>query len=187
MISNVMETLHSYNGTPSRFLRLTDWDRKLARAMISIVDDDAFVRESLRDLIESLGYDVAPFESAERFLEAACLVQTSCLITDLQMPGLSGLDLQGRLIADGHCIPIIFVTGLAAENFRVRAMSAGAVGFLSKPLDERLLISCLETALSPSIGYSRPRSRSSRRIDSGIAAAPGATRPKSRGASLAAK
>ena len=64
----------------------------MVRPMISIVDDDDFVRESLRDLIESLGYDAATFESAERFLEAACLAETSCLITDLQMPGLSGLD-----------------------------------------------------------------------------------------------
>ena len=120
-------------------------------SMISIVDDDAYVRESLRDLIESLEYNVATFESAERFLKATCLAETLCLITDLQMPGLSGLDLQGRLIADGHCIPIIFVTGLSDEKFRVRAMSAGAVGFLSKPLDESLLISCLESALSPSI------------------------------------
>ena len=126
--------------------------------MISIVDDDDFVRESLRDLIESLGYDAATFESAERFLEAACLAETSCVITDLQMPGLSGLDLQGRLIADGHCIPIIFVTGLPAEKFRVRAMSAGALGFLSKPFDESSLISCLETALSPSIEPSDSRS-----------------------------
>ena len=119
--------------------------------MISIVDDDAFVRESLQDLIESLGYDVATFESAERFLEAARLAETSCLITDLQMPGLSGLDLQGRLVADGHGIPIIFVTGLPDETFRVRAMRAGAVGFLSKPFDESSLINCLESALSPSI------------------------------------
>src|SRR6516162_6488236 len=73
--------------------------------MISIVDDDISVRESLRDLIESLGYEVATFESAERFLEAACLPETSCLITDLQMPGLSGLDLQSRLIVDGQYIP----------------------------------------------------------------------------------
>ena len=102
--------------------------------MIFIVDDDISVRESLRDLIESLGYGVVTFESAERFLDAACLPEASCLITDLQMPGLSGLDLQSRLIADGHCIPIIFVTGLSDEKFRVRAMSAGAVGFLSKPL-----------------------------------------------------
>ena len=88
--------------------------------MIFIVDDDISVRESLRDLIESHGYGVATFESAERFLDAACLRETSCLITDLQMPGLSGLDLQSRLIADGHCIPIIFVTGFPDERFRVR-------------------------------------------------------------------
>ena len=119
--------------------------------MISIVDDDVFVGESIRTLVESLGYEVATFESAEKFLESGRVLQTSCLITDLQMPGLSGLDLQGRLIADGHCIPIIFVTGLSDEKFRVRAMSAGAVGFLSKPFDERLLISCLDSALNPSI------------------------------------
>jgi FixJ family two-component response regulator len=119
--------------------------------MISIVDDDEFVRESLRDLVESHGYDATAFESAERFLEAACFPETSCLITDLQMPGLSGLDLQSRLIADGHCIPVIFVTAFPDEKFRVRAMSAGAVGFLSKPFNESLLTSCLERALSPSI------------------------------------
>ena len=137
MISNVITTLHSYNGTDERFLQLTDWDRELARPMISIVDDNNFVRESLRDLIESLGYEVATFESAERFLEAACLADTSCLITDLQMPGLSGLHLQSRLIAEGHCIPVIFITAFPDEKFRVRAMSAGAVGFLSKPFNER--------------------------------------------------
>src|SRR6516162_867018 len=119
--------------------------------MIAIVDDDVFVRDSLRDLMESFGYEVAVFESAERFLEAACLAQTSCVITDLQMPGLSGLELQGRLIADGRYIPIIFVTAFPDEKFRARAMSAGAAGFLSKPFNERSLISCLESALSPSI------------------------------------
>src|SRR5215471_15634569 len=98
----------------------------LARPMIAIVDDDAFVRESLRDLMESLGYDVSTFESAERFVEAACLAETSCVITDLQMPGLSGLDLQGQLIADGRSIPIIFITGFPDEKFRDRAMNAGA-------------------------------------------------------------
>jgi len=119
--------------------------------MISIVDDDAYVRESLRDLIESLGYDVAIFGSAERFLEAESLPETSCLITDLQMPGLSGLDLQSRLMADGHRIPVIFITAFPDEKFRVRAMRSGAVGFLSKPFGESSLISCLESALSPSI------------------------------------
>ena len=158
MISNVITTLHSYNGTDERFLQLTDWDRELARPMISIVDDDDFVRESLRDLIESLGYNVAVFGSAERFLEAECLAETSCLITDLRMPGLSGLDLQGRLTADGHRIPVIFVTAFSDEKFQVRAMRAGALGFLSKPFDESSLISCLETALSPSIEPSSSRS-----------------------------
>jgi FixJ family two-component response regulator len=119
--------------------------------MISIVDDDISVRESIRDLIESLGYEVAAFESADRFLEAACLPETSCLITDLQMPGLSGLDLQSRLIVDGQYIPVIFVTAVPDEKFRIRAMRAGAVGFLSKPFDESSLISCLGSALSPSI------------------------------------
>ena len=119
--------------------------------MISIVDDDISVRESIRDLIESLGYEVAAFESAGRFLEAACLPETSCLIADLQMPGLSGLDLQSRLIVDGQYIPVIFVTAFPGERFRRDAMNAGAVGFLSKPFDENALISCLGSALSPSI------------------------------------
>jgi FixJ family two-component response regulator len=126
--------------------------------MIAIVDDDAFVRESLRDLMESLGYNVAAFESSERFLEVACLAETSCVIIDLQMPGFSGLDLQDGLIADGRYIPIIFITGFPDEKFRVRAMRAGAVGFLSKPFNERSLISCLETALNPSIVASKGRS-----------------------------
>ena len=129
-----MIMLHSYNSTHLLFSQLTDLDRTFGKTHDSIVDDDDFVRESIRNLIESLGYDVATFESAERFLKTTCLAETSCLITDLQMPGLSGIDLQGRLIADGHCVPIIFVTGSSDEKFRVRAMSAGAVGFLSKPL-----------------------------------------------------
>src|SRR6516225_7760782 len=119
--------------------------------MISIVEDEDFVRDSLRA-------DVVTFESAEQFLEAACLADTSCLITDLQMPGLSGLDLQGRLTADGHRIPVIFVTASSDEKFQVRAMRAGALGFLSKPFDESSLISCLESALSPSIVPSNSRS-----------------------------
>ena len=159
MASNAMQTLQSYNGADRLFLPITDWDRKIWRGpMISIVDDDDFVRESLRDLIESLGYEVATFESAEWFLEAECLAETSCLITDLRMPGLSGLDLQDRLTADGHRIPVILVTAFSDEKFQVRAMRAGAVGFLSKPFDESSLISCLESALSPSIEPSNSRS-----------------------------
>src|SRR5215468_701309 len=112
---------------------------------ISIIDDDQFAREATGDLVQSLGYEVLTFESAEGFLESGRLAETSCLITDLHMPGLSGLDLQSRLIAEGQRIPVIFVT--PEERFRRRAMNAGAVGFLSKPFDEESLISSLETAL----------------------------------------
>src|SRR6516162_5622843 len=105
--------------------------------MITIVDDDDFVRESLRDLVESLGYAVSTFESAERFLESGRLAEASCLISDVQMPGLSGLDLQSRLLADGHRIPFIFITAFPEERFRIRARDAGAVGFLKKPFEER--------------------------------------------------
>jgi FixJ family two-component response regulator len=113
--------------------------------MICIIDDDPVVREGIGDLVRSLGYEVAIFESAEEFLAAGCLAETSCLITDIQMPGLSGLDLQRRLAAAGNCPPVIFVTAFP-EKFRQRAMNAG---FLSKPFEEAALISCLDTALKP--------------------------------------
>jgi FixJ family two-component response regulator len=115
---------------------------------ISIIDDDRVVREAIADLVNSLGYEVATYDSAEDFLDCEQFAQTSCLITDLQMPGLNGLDLQRRLIADRHSMPIIFVTAFPDENFRQRAMSAGAIGFLSKPFDEAALIDRLKTALS---------------------------------------
>ena len=115
--------------------------------MISIVDDDHFVRDAVGDLVQSLGYEVATFESAGHFLRSRRLAETACLITDVQMPGLSGLDLQSRIAADGHRIPVIFLTAFPEERFRRRAMRAGAVGFLSKPFDEESLINCLKTAL----------------------------------------
>jgi FixJ family two-component response regulator len=117
--------------------------------MISIIDDDRFARDAIGDLVQSLGYEVETFESAERFLESGRLAETSCLITDLHMPGLDGLGLQSRLVADGDCTPVIFVTAFPEEKFPERAISARAVGFLSKPFDESSLIHCLETALSP--------------------------------------
>jgi FixJ family two-component response regulator len=97
--------------------------------MIGIVDDDVSIRESLRSLLESLGYAVSTFESAERFLESGRLAETACLISDVQMPGLSGLYLQSRLLAGRHSIPVIFITAFPEERFRIRARSVGAVGF----------------------------------------------------------
>jgi len=115
--------------------------------MISIVDDDRSVREAASMLILSLGYAAETFASAEEFLESGRLCETNCLITDLQMPGMSGIDLQSHLTAHGHGTPVIFVTAYPEESLRARALNAGAFGFLSKPFSEEALIECLDRAL----------------------------------------
>ena len=118
--------------------------------MIAIVDDDKSVRAAMASLVRSLGYNHAAFDSAEEFLKSGKISDTSCLITDVQMPGLTGIDLQERLIAKGHRIPVIFLTGYPDENVRKRAIKAGAVAFLGKPCDSDHLLGCLENALSGS-------------------------------------
>jgi FixJ family two-component response regulator len=116
--------------------------------LISIVDDDESIREATKGLVRSLGYFAATFASAEEFLNSGRINDTSCLITDVQMPGLSGVDLQRRLIAQGRTMPTIFVTAFPDERTRKRVLTAGAVGYLSKPYDEESLIACLDTALN---------------------------------------
>jgi FixJ family two-component response regulator len=115
--------------------------------MIAIVDDDHAVREAMKVLLRSLGYSASTFGSAEEFLNSEQVNDTSCLITDVQMPGLSGIDLQDRLIAGGHRICIIFITAYSDENVRMRAMKAGALAFLTKPINQHHLIDHLEKAL----------------------------------------
>lgn len=115
--------------------------------VISIVDDDASVREATKGLVRSLGYEAATFESAEAFLGSERLHDTDCLITDVQMPGLSGVDLQSRLIEDGYRMPVIFLTAFPEDRIRDRVLGAGAYGFLSKPFEEENLIGCLTRAL----------------------------------------
>ena len=114
---------------------------------IAIVDDSDSVRNGMATLLRSLGHSVAAFDSAEAFLESGQVSSTTCLITDVQMPGMSGLDLQKRLIAEGHRIPVIFLTGFPDENVRIRALKAGALAFLSKPFDQPELAEHLEKAL----------------------------------------
>jgi FixJ family two-component response regulator len=114
--------------------------------MISIVDDDKTVRESANSLIRSLGYATATFASGEEFLKSGRLSDTECLITDVQMPGMSGVDLQSRLIANGNRTPVIFVTANPDERTRQRALGAGALGFLIKPFSVESLIACLDRA-----------------------------------------
>jgi FixJ family two-component response regulator len=116
--------------------------------MISIVDDDKSVREATKGLLRSLGYGAATFASAEDFLQSNQVNETSCLISDVQMPGLSGVELQSLLIARGHRTPIIFVTAHPEENTRARALKAGAIGFLTKPFNEESLIEYIHAALA---------------------------------------
>jgi FixJ family two-component response regulator len=115
--------------------------------MISIIDDDALAREGIKELVESLGYKAFTFMSAEHFLQSGLISETSCLITDLQMPGLSGLELQERLQAAGYQLPIILITAYPNEKHRNRALDGGAIGFLSKPFEEQSLIDCLALAM----------------------------------------
>jgi molybdopterin-binding protein len=118
--------------------------------LISIVDDDALARDGIRELVESLGYKTSTFESAEHFLGSSMLAQTACLITDLQMQGLNGLELQEALRSKGYVMPVILITAYPNENHRKRALNGGAVGFLSKPFDEGSLIKCLTAAIKSS-------------------------------------
>jgi FixJ family two-component response regulator len=115
--------------------------------LISIIDDDALARDGIGALVESLGYNVITFTSAEHFLQSDVIAETTCLITDLQMPGLSGLELQETLRSQGYHTPVILVTGYPSENHRTRALENGAIGFLSKPFDDRSLIEYLTVAI----------------------------------------
>jgi FixJ family two-component response regulator len=120
----------------------------LAKHVISIIDDDESVREATKSLVRSLGYKAAVFASAEEYLQSDRLDDSSCLITDLHMPGMSGADLQDRLIADGRQIPMIFMTAYYEEKVRDRVLDAGAYGFLRKPFNDESLIECLDKALT---------------------------------------
>src|SRR3974390_1119341 len=115
--------------------------------LISIVDDDALVCDGTAALVESLGYKAVTFASAEHFLRSDVIAETTCLITDLQMPGLSGLELQEALQSKGHQTPVIVITGHPNEKHHTRALENGAVGYLSKPFDEQTLAECLGAAI----------------------------------------
>ena len=115
--------------------------------VISIIDDDKFVRDAVKSLVRSLGYHAAEHASAEDYLRSNAHGSSSCLITDIQMPGMSGADLQARLIAEGNFTPIIFMTAFDDEKICARVLKDGAFGYLKKPFDEAALIQCLEKAL----------------------------------------
>ena len=115
--------------------------------LISVVDDDDSVRESLRGLIRSVGFAVKVFASAEEFLNSDHLRNTNCLILDVRMPGMNGLELQRQLAATDRKIPVIFITAHGDEAVRSRALNGGAVDYLLKPFSEEALLNAIDAAL----------------------------------------
>jgi FixJ family two-component response regulator len=117
-------------------------------SVIAVIDDDASVRAAANNLLNSHGYLVDTFASAEEFLQSARLNDSACIIADVQMPAMSGLDLLIHMRAQGHAAPFIFITAFPEESIRARALKAGAICFLAKPFAGPALISCLEAALT---------------------------------------
>jgi FixJ family two-component response regulator len=115
--------------------------------VISIIDDDASVREAVQRFLRALGYVAHAFASADVFLRWSQVTDNSCLIMDVKMPGMTGLELQRQLQIQGFQVPIIFITSVEDESIRTQALNSGAVSFLTKPFEIRTLIKHLEEAL----------------------------------------
>jgi FixJ family two-component response regulator len=120
--------------------------------LISVVDDDDSVRESLRALLRSVRFVVEVFASAEEFLSSERIRETNCLILDVRMPGMGGLELQRRLTASHPGVPVIFISAHGEEDLRSRALKGGAVDYLLKPFSEEALLNAVQTALNPASG-----------------------------------
>jgi FixJ family two-component response regulator len=118
-----------------------------ARELVAVVDDDESVRNAVHGVLRSVGLKVQAFSSAAEFLESGKQDQTGCLITDVQMPGMNGLELQARLAEDEHRIPIIFITAYGNARMRAQAMRAGALEFLGKPFNDDVLLESVRAAL----------------------------------------
>jgi FixJ family two-component response regulator len=115
--------------------------------VISIVDDDQSVREGTMDLLNSMGYVAVAFERADEFLQFERLFTSSCLIADMQLPGMSGLELHEHLIESGRTVPIILITAFPDDKDRTRALRAGVTCYLTKPFNENDLLACIRSAL----------------------------------------
>jgi FixJ family two-component response regulator len=122
--------------------------RSLESRMVIVVDDDELMRGALQGLLEQAGLPARAFASAEEFLDSGAQQLCSCLIADIRMPGLSGLELQAKLNAECMRIPVIFITAHGDERLRTQAVRSGAVGFLAKPFDDDVLLHTVRAALS---------------------------------------
>ena len=119
-----------------------------SQAHIAIVDDDEPLRVAMAELIRTLGFVTSSFGSAEEFLQSPERDETSCLISDVRMPGISGLELQSLLASENRRTPIIFLTAFPDPGIRQRALAGGAICFLTKPFDVDTLIQCVDSALN---------------------------------------
>lgn len=117
---------------------------------LSIVDDDKSVRDGIVDLVRSMGFGAQTFESAELFLQSGNIAATPCLITDMRMSGMTGLELHERLVASGKAIPTIVITAFPKDADRARALQSGVIDYLGKPVDDGRLIACIMLALEAS-------------------------------------
>jgi FixJ family two-component response regulator len=122
-------------------------------SVITVIDDDASVRVGTENLLSSLGYTVHTFASAEEFLRSGHRNDTSCVIADVRMPGMTGLELQTLLLKQGQRVPFIFITAFSEEAIRAQALGAGAICLLTKPFDRVTLVRCLDTALGRHDGH----------------------------------
>ena len=138
---------HERSRLPRKVAEAVNHDVATSRPVIGIVDDDSSVRTAVGRLVRSQGFAAEVFSSGEELLGCDHLTGFSCLIVDVAMPGLSGLELQDRLSADGCLLPIIFITALDDAHVQTRALAAGASGFLSKPFDDEELLAAIRTAL----------------------------------------
>ena len=118
-----------------------------SKDLVAIVDDDESVRNAVHGVLRSVGLKTQTFTSAEDFLESGQQTETGCLITDVQMPGMTGLDLQARLVGEKQGIPIIFLTAYGTPRMRAQAMRAGAVALLGKPFNDEVLLETVRGAL----------------------------------------
>jgi FixJ family two-component response regulator len=124
-------------------------------SVISVIDDDASVRAATNNLLSSHGYEVHTFASAVDFLQSSLRDDSSCVVADVQMPAMSGLDLLTHMRTRGYVAPFIFITAFPDESVRARALKAGAICFLAKPFAGPVLINCIETALNRHRGTSK--------------------------------
>jgi FixJ family two-component response regulator len=122
--------------------------REHSSQLVAIVDDDQSVQSALKDLMESTGLSARCFGSAEEFLESDERSETACLVVDIRMPRMSGLEMQAKLKAEGSRIPIIFITAHGDAKMKLQAMTAGALEFLSKPFDDEVLLEKVRAALN---------------------------------------